>query len=136
MSQLNDLAKKENINLDECIVFTKDGSDILAVNTRYVTIRQRQDKLMGVNFSMSPQQVKQLDEFFSDVSSGALFYYDISQTGNIPVNYRGLSNVTKKRSTDSDAIFEVSLMMQAAQNVPKDSYLDPTCDCCSLNCIL
>ncbi|MBR0270435.1 MAG: hypothetical protein IJQ68_00345 [Methanobrevibacter sp.] len=136
MSDLKDLAKNENVNLDDCIVFTKDGGDALAVNIAYVGIKQRQDKLMSVNFSMSPQKVKQLDEFFSDVNSGALFYYDISQTGSIPVNYRGLSNVTKKVSNNPDAIFEVSLLMQTAQNVPKDSYLDPTCDCCSFHCIL
>ena len=82
MSLLNDLAEKENINLDECIVFTKDGGDSLAVNTRYIGIRQRQDKLMSVNFSMSPRQVKQLDEFFADLNSGELFYYDISQTSS------------------------------------------------------
>jgi hypothetical protein len=136
MSQLNDLAEKENINLDECIVFTKDSGDILAVNIKYVGIKQRQDKLMSVNFSMSPQKVKQLDEFFSDVNSGALFYYDISQTGNIPVNYRGLSNVIKKVSTDPESLFEVSLLMQPAQNMPKDNYFDPTCDCCTLHCIM
>ena len=136
MSQLNDLAKKENIILDECIVFTKDGGDILAVNIKYVGIKQRQDKLMSVNFSMSPQKVKKLDEFFCDVNSGELFYYDISQTGNIPVNYRGMSNVIKKASTDLESLFEVSLLMQPAQNVPKDNYFDPTCDCCTLHHIL
>ena len=67
MSELTDLALKDNINLDECIVFTKDNGDILSVNIKYVGIKQRQDKLMGVNFSMSPKQVKQLDEFFSTV---------------------------------------------------------------------
>ena len=64
MSQLDDLAQKENVNLDECIVFTKDSGDFLAVNIKYVGIKQRQDRLMSVNFSMSPKQVKQLDEFF------------------------------------------------------------------------
>ena len=136
MSQLNDLAQKENVNLDECIVFTKDSGDFLAVNIKYVGIKQRQDRLMSVNFAMSPKQVKQLDEFFSDFNSGELFFYDISQTGAIPVNYRGLSNVSKKVSNDPDAIFEVSLIMQQASSMPKDNYLDPTCDCCSLKHIL
>ena len=136
MSQLNDLAEKENVNLDECIVFTKDNGDILAVNTKYVGIKQRQDKLMSVNFSMSPRQVKQLDEFFSDLNSGELFYYDISQTGAIPVSYRGLSNVVKKASMDVDSVFEVSLIMQPAQSMPNDNYFDPTCACCTLHHIL
>ena len=136
MSQLNDLAQKENVNLDECIVFTKDSGDFLAVNIKYVGIKQRQDRLMSVNFAMSPKQVKQLDEFFSDFNSGEMFFYDISQTGPIPVNYRGLSNVSKKVSNDPDAIFEVSLIMQQASNMPKDNYLEPTCDCCSLKHIL
>ena len=136
MSLLNDLAEKENINLDECIVFTKDGGDSLAVNTRYIGIRQRQDKLMSVNFSMSPRQVKQLDDFFADLNSGELFYYDISQTGAIPVNYRGLSNVVKKAKSNVDSVFEVSLIMQPAQSMPKDNYFDPTCDCCTLHHIL
>lgn len=136
MSQLNDLAERENVNLDDCIVFTKDGGDFLAVNIKYVGIKQRPDRLMGVNFSMSPKQVKQLDEFFSTLNSGELFFYDISQTGAIPVNYRGLSNVTKKVSNDPDSIFEVSLIMQAASNMPQENYLDPTCDCCTLKHIL
>lgn len=136
MSELTDLALKDNINLDECIVFTKDHGDILAVNIKYVGIKQRQDKLMGVNFSMSPKQVKQLDEFFSTVNVGELFYYDISQTGNIPVNYRGLSNVIKKRSTQAESVFEVSLLMQSAQNMPKDNYFNPSCDCCTLHHII
>ena len=95
MSQLDDLAQKENVNLDECIVFTKDSGDFLAVNIKYV-----------------------------------------AQTGAIPVNYRGLSNVSKKVSNNPDAIFEVSLIMQQASNMPKDNYLEPTCDCCSLKHIL
>ena len=136
MSDLIDLALQENIDLYECIVFTKDNGDILAVNTRYVGIKQRQDKLMSVNFTMSPKQVKQLEEFFSDVNTGAMFYYDISQTGNIPVNYRGLSKVTKKVTNNPDALFEVSLIMQPAQNMPKDNYFDPTCGCCTLHHIL
>ena len=133
MSELNDLALRENINLDECIVFVKDGRDNLAVNVDFVGIKQRQDKLMGVNFTMSPKQVKQLDEFFSDVHAGELLYYDISRTGFIPVNYRGLSNVTRKVSTDSDAIFEVTLLIEPAHNVPRDNYFAPTCACCSLH---
>ena len=136
MSELDDLALKENVNLDECIVFTKDGGDILAVNVRYVGIKQRQDKLMSVNFSLSPKQALKLEEFFSSFNNGEMFYYDISQTGNIPVNYRGLSNVTKKASTDADSIFEISLIMQPAQSMPSDNYFDPSCSCCTLHHIL
>lgn len=136
MSELNDLALKEDINLDDCIVFTKDDGDILAVNIKYIGIKQRQDKLMGVNFSMSPKQVKQLEEFFSDVNVGELFYYDISQTGMIPVNYRGLSNVIKKRITQSESVFDVFLLMQPAQSMPKDNYFNPSCGCCTLHHIL
>lgn len=136
MSELDDLALKENVNLDECIVFTKDGGDILAVNIRYVGIKQRQDKLMSVNFSLSPKQALKLEEFFSSFNNGEMFYYDISQTGNIPVNYRGLSNVTKKASTDADSIFEISLIMQPAQSMPNDNYFDPSCSCCTLHHIL
>lgn len=136
MSELNDLAFRENVNLDDCIVFAKDNGDILAINVRYVGIKQRQDKMMGVNFSMSPAQVKKLEEFFSTLNSGELFFYDISQTGYRPVNYRGLSRVTKKVSNDIDTLFEVSLMMQPAYDLPKDSYFDPTCGCCSLHHIL
>ena len=136
MSVLNDLSVEENINLDECIVFTKDNGDSLAVNIKYVGIKQRQDRLMGVNFSLLPKQVKQLEEFFSNVNVGELFYYDISQTGIIPVNYRGLSKVIKKRSTQSESIFEITLLIQPAQNIPRDNYFNPSCDCCTLHHIL
>ena len=132
MSELNDLALNDNINLEECIVFAKDGGDNLAVNLDFVAIRQRQDRLMGINFAMSPKQVKQLEEFFSGLNNGELFYHGISQTGYIPVNYRGLSNVTKKVSKDSDAVFEVTLLIEPAVNLPKDNYFDPVCECCSL----
>ena len=136
MSVLNDLSVRENINLDECIVFTKHNGDSLAVNIKYVSIKQRQDKLMGVNFSLLPKQVKQLEEFFSNVNVGELFYYDISQTGIIPVNYRGLSKIIKKRSTQSESIFEITLLIQPAQNMPRDNYFNPSCDCCTLHHIL
>jgi len=133
MSELDDLALKENINLEDCIVFTKDNGDILAVNIEYVGIKQRQDKMMSINFTMSPMKVKQLDEFFSNVNNGEMFYYNISQTGFMPVNYRGLSSVSKRVDATSDAIFEISLIMQPAQNMPKDNYFNPTCDCCTLH---
>lgn len=136
MSELNNLAQKENINLDDCIVFTKDGGDILAVNIAYVGIKQRQDKMMGVNFSISPKKVKELEEFFSDLTDGQLLFYNISQTGHIPVNYRGLSTVSKKISTDPEAVFQISLLVEPAQDMPKQSYFDPTCECCTLHHIL
>ena len=136
MSELNDLALKENVNLEDCILFTKEGGDILAVNTKYIGIKQRQDKQISVNFSMSPKQVLQLEEFFSELNNGELFYYDISQTGIIPVNYRGLSNVTKRASRDIDSIFEISLIMQPVQNMPRDNYFNPSCSCCTLHHIL
>lgn len=136
MSYLSDLAQKENINLQDCITFIKDNGDILAVNIEYVGIKQRQDKLTSVNFAMAPKQVKQLNDFFDDLNNGEIFYYDISQTGTVPVNYRGLSGVTKRVTTNSDAVFDVSLIMQPAQNMPKDNYFSPTCDCCTLQHIL
>ena len=136
MSELNNLAQKENVNLEDCIVFTKDDGDILAVNIDYVNIKQRQDKLMSVNFALSPNQAIRLEEFFSNLNGGEMFYYDISQTGHIPVNYRGLSSMTRKISNDPDGVFEISLMIQPAQNTAKDNYFDPTCACCTLNHIL
>ena len=136
MSELKDLALRENVDLDECIVFTKENGDILAVNVKYVGIKQRQDKLMSANFSMFPKQVKQLEEFFSKLNGGEMFYYNISQTGNVPVNYRGLSKVTKKASHDSISIFEISLIMQPAQSMPRDNYFNPSCSCCTLHHIL
>ena len=50
MVQFNDLAIENNINLDECVIFVKDNNQVLAVNTRNVGIKQRQDDTMGVNF--------------------------------------------------------------------------------------
>ena len=136
MSELLNLAKNENIDLEDCIVFSKGNGDYLAVNVKYIGIRQRQDKLMSVNFSMSPKQVIQLEEFFSTLNNGEMFFYNISQTGYIPVNYRGLSNVTKKASAIPESVFQVSLIMQPAQSIPKDNYFDPTCACCTLHHII
>ena len=136
MADLVNLAKNENVNLEDCIVFSKDNGDYLAVNVKYIGIKQRQDKLMSVNFSMYPKQVKQLEEFFSALNNGERFFYNISQTGYIPVSYRGLSKVVKKASTIPESVFQISLIMQPAQSMPKDNYFDSTCGCCTLHHII
>lgn len=130
MSQFNDLAMKNNIDLDDCIIFVHGNDEILAVNVRNVGIRQRQDDTMGVNFEISPAKTKELENFFTSFANGEKFYYNISQTGYRPVYYRGLSSVTRKVSSTSEDIFRITLIMQKAIVEPEDSYFEPTCECC------
>ena len=56
-------------------------------------------------------------------------YGNISNTGFVPVNFRGLSPVVEP-SPDRDVIFSMSLLLDPVKNVPKDSYYDPTCGTC------
>ena len=130
MSDFNDLAYENNIDLDDCIIFVKDNDQVLAVDIKNVGIRQRQDDTMGVNFTLTPQKTKELENFFSMFVSGEKFYFNISQTGYRPVYYRGLSPITKKVSSSDDAIFMITLLMQKAIVAPDDSYFEPTCECC------
>lgn len=129
MTQFNDLAIENNIDLNECVIFVKDDNQVLAVNTRNVGIKQRQDDTMGVNFTITPKETKELENFFNKFSTGEKFYFNISQTGYRPVYYRGLSPITKKVSTGEEA-FMITLFMQKAIVEPDDSYFEPTCECC------
>ena len=86
MTQLKEIVKKENINLDEYVTFVTDNQEVLAANVKYVKIKQRQDHLMGITFNINPKQPKDVNEFFDSLTSGERIYYNISQTGYIPVN--------------------------------------------------
>ena len=55
MTQLKEIVKKENINLDEYVTFVTDNQEVLAANVKYVKIKQRQDHLMGITFTINPK---------------------------------------------------------------------------------
>ena len=95
MTQLKEIVKKENINLDEYVTVVTDNQEVLAANVKYVKIKQRQDHLMGITFTINPKQLKDVNEFFDSLTSGERIYYNISQTGYIPVNYRGMLPISK-----------------------------------------
>lgn len=95
MTQLKEIVEKENINLDEYVTFVTDNQKVLAANVKYVKIKQRQDHLMGITFTINPKQLKEVNEFFDSLTSGERIYYNISQTGYIPVNYRGCCRFLK-----------------------------------------
>lgn len=130
MTNLNDVAQDNDVNLEESVVFIKDNDDILSVDISSVGIKQRADDTMGVRFSLSPKQTKELEEFFNKFQNGEKFYFNISQTGYRPVYYMGLSPITKEVSQEYDSKFNVTLFIQKAIVVPDDSYFEPTCECC------
>ena len=130
MTQLSDIAKDNDVNLEECVVFIRGKDDILAVDVRNVKIKQRSDDTMGFTFSIPPKQALNLEEFFTKFATGEKFYFDISQTGYRPVYYRGLSPITKEVSKEYEPKFNITLLAQKAIVEPEDSYFEPTCACC------
>lgn len=130
MTDLIDVAKQNNVNLEESVVFIRGEDDILSVDVGNVKIRQRSDDTMGITFSLTPKQTLNLEEYFNRFATGEKFYFDISQTGYRPVYYRGLSPIVKEVSKEYEPRFNVTLFAQKAIVVPDDSYFEPTCECC------
>lgn len=133
MTQLKDIVKKDNINLDEYVTFVIDNGNVLAVNVKYVKIKQRQDRLMGITFNINPKQMKEVNNFFNFLTSGEKIFYNISQTGYIPVNYRGMLPISKNVTNNPEETFSITILVDPAINIPKDSYAEPTCDNCMFN---
>ena len=81
MVSMNDIFLKENMNLDEYLILTREKGDVLAIKTKYIGIKQRQDRMMSINFNVSPPQMKEIEGFFEGTNDFDTLYYDISQTG-------------------------------------------------------
>ena len=47
MVELKDIAEKNNIDLEDCIVFVRGENDILAVDSTHAGIKQRTDNVMA-----------------------------------------------------------------------------------------
>lgn len=56
MVELNDIAKENNIDLNDCIVFVRGEDDILAVDSTHAGIKQRSDDTMAFKFSLLPKE--------------------------------------------------------------------------------
>ena len=130
MTQLKEIVEKENINLDEYVTFVTDNQKVLAANVKYVKIKQRQDHLMGITFTINPKQLKEVNEFFDSLTSGERIYYNISQTGYISVNYRGMLPISKNVTHNPEETFSITVMVDPAVTIPKDTYEEPVCDSC------
>ena len=130
MTDLNEIAREHDVDLENCVVFVRGNDDILAVDISNAGIRQRSDDTMGFTFSIAPKQALALEEYFNKFTTGEKFYFDISQTGYRPVYYRGVSPVTKEVSTEYESKFNVTVFLQKAIVVPDDNYFEPTCECC------
>ena len=72
----------------------------------------------------------QVNEFFSSLTSGERIFYNISQTGYIPVNYRGMLPISKNVTNNPEETFSVTIMVDPAIDIPKDTYQEPTCENC------
>ena len=130
MTDLNDIARENDVILENCVVFVRGKDDILAVDISNAGIRQRSDGTMGFTFSIPPKETLALEEYFNRFATGEKFYFDISQTGYRPVYYRGLSPITKEVSKEYLPKFNITLYAQKAIVEPDDSYFEPTCECC------
>ena len=130
MTELRDIAKENDVDLENCIVFIRGNDDILAVDITNAGIRQRSDDTMGFTFSLSPKETLKLEEYFNRFATGEKFYFDISQTGYRPVYYRGLSPINKEVSNEYHPKFNITLFAQKAIVEPEDSYFEPKCACC------
>ena len=108
--------KDEDVNLEDYITFQKENGESLAVNIKYVGIKQRQDHLLSMNFHTLPKFLKEIIDFFDDVGDVGNLAYNISNTGFVPVNFRGLSPVVREPSPDRDVIFSMSLLLDPVKN--------------------
>lgn len=130
MTELSDIAKENDVNLEDCVIFVRGNDDILAVDISNAKIRQRSDDTMGFTFSITPKQTLKLEEYFNKFTTGEKFYFNISETGYRPLYYRGLSPITKEVSPEYHPKFNITLFAQKAIVEPDDSYFAPTCACC------
>ena len=130
MTELNDIARENDVNLEECIVFVRNDDDILAVDVNGIKIRQNSDGTMAFRFSIPPKEALKLEDYFTKFGNGEKFYFDISQTGYRPAYYRGLSPVNKEISQEYESKFNVTLFAQKAIVEAEDSYFTPVCSCC------
>ena len=130
MTDLKDIARENDVDLENCVVFVRGEDDILAVDISNAGIKQRSDDTMGFTFSISPKQALKLVEFFDKFTTGEKFYFDISQTGYRPVYYRGLSPLSKEVSEEYESKFNITLFAQKAIVEAEDSYFAPTCAGC------
>ena len=124
------ILKDEDVNLEDYVAFQKASGDTLAVNIKYVGIKQRQDHLMSFNFHALPIHLKEIIQFFDDVDNVGDLAYDISKTGYVPVNFRGLSPVVREPNSDREVMFSMSLVLELVKAEAKESYFDPTCGNC------
>lgn len=130
MTELIDIARENDVNLEDCVIFVRGKDDILAVDISNAKIRQRSDDTMGFTFSITPKQTLKLEEYFNRFTTGEKFYFNISKTGYRPAYYRGLSPINKEVSSNHESKFNITLFAQKAIVEPDDSYFAPTCACC------
>ena len=63
MTELKDIAKEYDVDLENCVVFIRGNDDILAVDITNAGIRQRSDDTMGFTFSLPPKETLKLEEY-------------------------------------------------------------------------
>ena len=69
MTNLGDVAKDNNVNLEDSVVFVKGDDDILSVDIKNVGIKQRADDTMGVRFSSTSKLlIFELTQFSSAIA--------------------------------------------------------------------
>lgn len=129
-----EIIKRENINLENYITFQKDNGEILAINTDYIKIKQRQDKLMSFTVNATPKYMKEITEYFDDVNNVGELRYNISNTGFIPINFRGITPIKIKPNSETENKFVMSLLFEPVK-YQKDTYETPTCETCIFHLI-
>lgn len=133
-STFDEIIKKENINLEDYVTFQKDNGETIAINTDYVKIKQRQDKLMGFTINATPKHIKEIIKYFDDVNNVGELKYNISNTGFIPINFRGLTPVKIQPQSQTENKFKISLLFEPVK-YQKDTYEDSCCDTCIFHLI-
>ena len=53
MTDLNDIAKENDVNLENSVVFVRGEDDILSVDLFNASIKQKSDDTMGFTFSIT-----------------------------------------------------------------------------------
>jgi hypothetical protein len=85
----------------------KKGEDKLEVKGDYVSLQDRQEAALIINFQAPEDEIMRISQFFSGPTELEPIYMDLDDTGEVEYYFRGTS--TPQEEGD---IFEYSLTLQ------------------------
>ncbi|HMK53625.1 MAG TPA: hypothetical protein VK444_02490 [Methanobacteriaceae archaeon] len=85
----------------------KKGEDLLEVKEEHISLQDRQEAALVINFKASEEKIKEISEFFTGPTDLEPIYMDLDDTGEVEYYFRG----TTSPHEDGD-IFKFSVTLQ------------------------